>query len=227
MRQAESLTYYGTPRPNVDPRPQRRHCETALVLRAPRRAARDGRGCRSCDRKAEPSGRRGRHGRGQELCLPGAGDSGRGRAQGEGRGLDAYDRPSGAACRQGHPVSALGHGAGVLGGSGQRAVELHQLAAPGCCASAAVRTVRRQKRYRPVERNRGMGQANQGRQPRRSRLSTLSHRVGGHSERRWQLPGQTMPAPRGVLLLRGAAASTQRQHPDREPRPVRHRSGPA
>ena len=60
-------------------------------------------------------------------------------AQEEGRRLDTHHRAPGATGRQGHPVSAVGDGRGVLGRSGQGPVQLHQPAAAGCGASAAVR----------------------------------------------------------------------------------------
>ena len=51
---------------------------------------------------------------------------------------------------EGHPVSAVGDGPGVLGRSGQGTVELHQPAAAGRGASAPARAVRRPPGDRPA-----------------------------------------------------------------------------
>ena len=75
-------------------------------------------------------------------------------------------------------------GAGILGRSGQGPVQLHQPAAAGCGASAAARPLCRPPGDRPVARDRGVGQANQRRQPRRPRLSSLSQPCGRPSRAR-------------------------------------------
>ena len=95
-------------------------------LRGAARADDDGPGRRPGDRgRVAPDGRGG-DGRRQELRLPRPGDPGGGRDGQEGRRLDPHDQPPGAAPREGHPVPPGGDAAGVLGGAGQGAVELHQ-----------------------------------------------------------------------------------------------------
>ncbi len=59
---------------------------------------------------------------------------------------------------QGHPVSALGDGTGILGRSRQRAVQLHQPAAAGRGASKSARPVCGSARDRSARRDRALVQ---------------------------------------------------------------------
>ena len=179
-------------------------------------------------RAAGAPDRRGRHGRGQELRLPRAGDPGRRRAEEEGRRLDAHDRAPGAVASQGHPVPALGDAAGVLGGAGQGAVELHQPAAARCRGGSSRRDL-------PEGTRRSTSSARCGSGPNRTTdgsRSDLDFRPlpsvwDAVAERGRQLPRPRVPAAQGVLLLQGPAADVVGQHAGRQPRAVRHRPGTA
>ena len=80
---------------------------------------------RAIESTVAPDGRGGDRRR-QELRLPRAGDPGGGRVEEEGRRLDAHDQPPGAIAPEGPSVPPRGDAAGVHGGAGQGAVELHQ-----------------------------------------------------------------------------------------------------
>ncbi len=179
--------------PRLDPRTRRRDRAAAAQLRASPGAARDGRGGGPRHRAARPPDRRGGDGRRQELRLPGPGDPGHGRPQEEGRRLDAHHRAPGAIAPQGHPVPPLGDAAGVLGGPGQGAVELHQPAAARRGDQAAGPAVPEARGDRPARHAADVVEPDHGRQPLRPGLPPDAQRLGGRAERGRQLPGPRVP----------------------------------
>ena len=75
----------------------------------------------------------------------------------EGRGLDPHHQPPGAAPREGHPALAGGDAAGIHGGPGQGAVELHQPpSARRGITSRAGPDVRQARGVRPARRDQAL-----------------------------------------------------------------------
>ncbi len=167
-----------------DPRPRRRHRAAAAELRrGPARTTQDGRGGRAGDREQDaPDGRGGDGGR-QELRVPRAGDPGGGGGEKEGGRVDAHDQPAGTAPSEGHPVPPRRDAAGVLGGPGQGAVELHQLAATRRRGGPSGGDVPEGRGVRTAHEDPPLGRSDGRREPVGPRFQAAAERLGRGRQR--------------------------------------------
>ena len=105
---------------------------------------------------------------------------------------------------EGHAVPALGDAAGVLGGPGQGAVELHQPATARCGHGAGRHDVPAARGVRPARRDPALGRQDRRRQPLRPRLPAAARPSGRPSpSENGNCLGKKCPTPQGVLLLSG------------------------
>ena len=206
---------------------RRRHRPPPAELRGPAPAAQDGRGGRPCHRVAVAPDGRGGDRRGQELRLPRAGDPDGGRVEEEGRRLDAHDQPPGATDPEGPSLPPRRDAAGVHGGAGQGAGQLHQPPPARRRLDPGGGDVSEPRGVRPARADPPLGRPDRRRDSVRPRLPPPAERLGRRRQRERQLPGEELPPLQGVLLLPGAAADVVGQHPRRQPRAVHHRPGPA